>query len=62
MASCDSKKDSIQAIVDYVLEVKPYHTKILEVDAEYVAEDPVRTTIVEMLHIEDDLGTVYVDV
>lgn len=33
--------DPIQGLVDYVLDVKPYHTKIIEVMIEYVYNDDV---------------------
>ena len=39
--------DPIQGLVDYVLEIKPYHTKIVEVLVEYIHTDPVNVTITE---------------
>lgn len=41
--------DPIQGLVDYVLEVKPYHTKIIEVLIEYVHEDFINVDFVENL-------------
>jgi hypothetical protein len=41
--------DPIQGLVDYVLDIKPYHTKIAEVLIEYVYNDNVVTLIDETL-------------
>lgn len=39
--------DPVQGLVDYVNDIKPYHTKIVEVLVEYVYEDQVGVTIGE---------------
>lgn len=39
--------DPVQGLVDYVLDVKPYHTKIIEVLIEYVFNEPVNVTILD---------------
>lgn len=39
--------DPVQGLVDYVNDVKPYHTKIIEVLVEYVHEDKINVTILE---------------
>jgi len=39
--------DPIQGLVDYVEEIKPYHTKIVEVLIEYIHEELVDVTITE---------------
>ena len=31
--------DPVQGLVDYVLEIKPYHTKVVEVLVEYIQTD-----------------------
>lgn len=49
-------QDPVQGLVDYVLDVKPYHTKILEVLLEYVYSQPVDITILERHHIKTDIA------
>jgi len=39
--------DPTEGFVSYVKDVKPYHTKILEVLVEYVYQENVETTVVE---------------
>jgi len=41
--------DPIQGLYDYVQDIKPYHTKIVEVLIEYVYDDDVVTVIDETL-------------
>ena len=48
--------DPVQGLVDYVLEVKPYHTKIVEVLVEYVYTDCIDVTITEELDFCFNLG------
>lgn len=43
--------DPIQGLVDYVQDVKPYHTKIIEVMIEYVYDDSVDGVIGEGLNV-----------
>lgn len=47
--------DPIQALVDYINDVKPYHTKVIEVLTEYVYEENVNVTILEDLEWVADL-------
>lgn len=39
--------DPVQGLVDYVLDIKPYHSKIVEVLLEYVHTDTIDTTILD---------------
>lgn len=41
--------DPIQALVDYINDIKPYHTKVIEILTEYVYEESVDVTILEQL-------------
>lgn len=42
-----NKIDPTQGLVDYVMAVKPYHTKILDVLIEYVYTDKINVTVTE---------------
>ena len=46
--------DPVQGFVDYILDIKPYHSKILEVLIEYIYTDPVNVTINEKLEWKVD--------
>jgi len=54
--------DPVQGLVDYVLDIKPYHTKIIEVLVEYIHNDPVDVTILDepewVIHIAKPDGQV----
>lgn len=52
--------DPIQGLVDYVYEIKPYHSKIFEVLFEYVYADVVKTTVTDVLELSMDLAPSYV--
>lgn len=41
--------DPIQALIDYINDIKPYHSKIVETNVEYVDTDTASTTMVETL-------------
>lgn len=41
--------DPIQALIDYVNDIKPYHSKIVETNVEYVYTEPANTTMLESL-------------
>ena len=43
--------DPTEGFISYVNEVKPYHTKILEVLVEYVHEEAISSTITEEIAI-----------
>lgn len=45
--------DPVQGLVEYVEDVKPYHTKIIEVLVEYVFTETVNVSITESLIIEE---------
>lgn len=47
--------DPVQGLVDFVLDIKPYHTKIVEVLIEYVYNEFVDVTILDDLHTKIDL-------
>lgn len=49
-------KDPVQGLVDYVLEVKPYHTKILEVLVEYVHGDTMDVTMTDAMSMCINIG------
>ena len=57
MATSSSGKtlDPVQGLIDYVLEIKPYHTKIMEVLVEYVHSDNVDVTIIEDFQLQIDM-------
>ncbi len=44
-----SSLDPVQGLIDYVLEIKPYHTKIMEVLVDYIHTDCINTKITEAL-------------
>src|SRR5271157_5091393 len=43
--------DPIQGLIDYVNVIKPYHTKIFEVDFEFVYTDYIMTTISDVMEL-----------
>lgn len=49
--------DPVQGLVDFVNDIKPYHTKILEVLVEYVHEEQIRSFVIDNhhLHIHTDI-------
>lgn len=49
-------RDPVQGLIDYVLDVKPYHTKILEVWVEYIYGDAVNGTIKDAMAMEIDIA------
>ena len=53
--------DPVQGLVDYVLEIKPYHTKIVEVLVEYIQVDPINVTMEEDLDMCINLGVPSID-
>lgn len=52
--------DPIQGLVDYVHEIKPYHTKVFEVLFEYVYQDNVNTTVKDVLQWNIEENQIYV--
>jgi hypothetical protein len=46
--------DPIQGLVDYVSDIKPYHSKIFEVLVEYVYTDMVNVTVVDKMNMSVD--------
>lgn len=52
--------DPIQGLVDYVHEIKPYHTKVFEVLFEYVYQDNVNTTVKDVMSLDIETNQVYV--
>lgn len=44
-----SRIDPVQGLVDYVLDIKPYHTKIIETLIEYVHTDEINVTIGDVI-------------
>lgn len=52
MSNLIPSKDPIQGLIDYILDIKPYHTKIAEVGEDYVAEDLVRVTVLDQMNME----------
>jgi len=45
MALVPKTLDPVQSLINYTLEVKPYHTKIMEVLVEYIHTDYIKATI-----------------
>ena len=56
MTTTITTRDPVQGLVDYVLDVKPFHTKILEVWVEYIYNDLIHATIKDELDWE-----IYID-
>lgn len=52
--------DPIQGLVDYVLDIKPFHTKIFQVLFEYIYTDAVATTVVDTLNMYIDNNQTYI--
>lgn len=48
-------RDPVQGLIDYVQDVKPYHTKILEVWVEYIYGDEINATIDDQMKMEIDI-------
>jgi len=48
--------DPVQSLIDYTLEVKPYHTKIMEVLVEYIHTDYIKATIDDSIEFCFNLG------
>lgn len=46
-----SNRDPLASLIEYVNEVKPYHTKVYEVILEYVHTEPVKASVKEKYHI-----------
>jgi len=40
-------RDPIQGLIDYILDIKPYHSKIAEVSTDFVINDDVNVTILD---------------
>lgn len=49
------RKDPVQGLVDYVLDIKPFHTKIVDVLIEYIYTDPLNVKITDELQIHIDM-------
>jgi len=47
--------DPVQGLVDYINDIKPYHTKVVEVLVEYVYGEAVDINIEEYLHTQIDM-------
>ncbi len=52
--------DPVQGLVDYVLDIKPYHTKIFEVLIQYIHTDPINVTFKENYQLIIDFETINV--
>lgn len=50
-----SSKDPVQGLIDFALDVKPYHSKILDVSVEYVYSDDVNVTIGDRIFFNIDV-------
>ena len=48
-------RDPVQGLIDYVQDVKPYHTKILEVWVEYIYGDKIEATIKDEMSMVIDI-------
>lgn len=49
-------RDPVQGLIDYVKDVKPYHTKILEVWVEYIYNDAVDGTVDDAMRMVIDIA------
>jgi hypothetical protein len=47
--------DPVQGLIDYVQDIKPYHTKVMEVLIEYVYDDAARVSMPDTLDMVIDL-------
>jgi len=56
MALVPKTLDPVQSLIDYTLEVKPYHTKIMEVLVEYIHTDYIQATINDSITFCFNLG------
>jgi hypothetical protein len=56
VAILQNKIDPVESLVDYVLEVKPYHTKIFEVVVEYVHTDVLKAKIKDSVDMCINVG------
>lgn len=56
MTTTITTRDPVQGLVDYVLDIKPFHTKILEVWVEYIYNDPIHAIIKDEIDWE-----IYID-
>lgn len=58
MTTTITTRDPVKGLVDYVLDIKPFHTKILEVWVEYIYNDPIHATVKDEIdweiHIDFD--------
>lgn len=48
-------RDPVQGLIDYVQDVKPYHTKILEVWVEYIYGDEIHAAIKDEMKMQIDI-------
>jgi hypothetical protein len=55
MASNIIELDPVQGLLDYVLDIKPYHTKVIEILTEYVYDELIEIGIVEDFNLIVDL-------
>lgn len=52
MTTTPTTRDPVQGLVDYVLDIKPYHTKILEIWVEYIYNDKISGRIHDSLEMD----------
>ena len=52
MTSNIKQLDPVQGLVDYIADIKPYHSKIIEILTEYIYDEPVDVIITEDFHLE----------
>ena len=55
MTSQFKELDPVQGLVDYIEDIKPYHSKVIEILTEYVYNESIETTITDLLHLQVDL-------
>lgn len=55
MASNVKTLDPVEGLVEYVLDIKPFHTKIVEVLVEYVYGEALDTTFLDSTHLTVDV-------
>lgn len=44
-----ANNDPLQSLLDYIADVKPYHTKVLEVAQTYTYTEPAKTTVTDSI-------------
>jgi hypothetical protein len=55
MTSNIKELDPVQGLVDYIEDIKPYHSKVIEILTEYVYNEAIDVTMTDSLHLQIDM-------